>query len=52
MFTPSGALMHVRRRVPSSREFTVSFHVEKPEALIEIFVGGELVLRKALVPAG
>jgi hypothetical protein len=50
--TPSGALMYVRQRVPPSREFTVSFHIEEPEALVEVFVGGELVLRTTLVLTG
>jgi hypothetical protein len=50
--TPSGALMYVRQRVPPSREFTVSFHVEEPEALVEVFVGGELVLKTTLALTG
>jgi len=50
--TPSGALTYVRQRVPPSREFTVTFHVEEPEALVEVYVGGTLALRKTLVLEG
>jgi len=50
--TPSGALSYVRQRVPPSREFTVSFHVEEPEALIEVYVGGQLALRTTLALTG
>jgi len=50
--TPSGTLSYVKQRVPPSREFTVSFHVEEPEALVEVYVGGELALRTTLVLEG
>ena len=50
--TPSGALAYVKQRVPPSREFTVFFHVEEPEALVEVYVEGVLTLRKTLVLGG
>ena len=50
--TPSGALAYVRQRVPPSREFTVTFQVEEPEAVVEVYVGGVLALKTALVLAG
>jgi hypothetical protein len=49
---PSGAVAYVRQRVPPSREFAVTFHLDEPEAIVEVYVGGEFALRKTLVLAG
>jgi len=50
--TPSGAQTYVKQRVPPSREFTVSFYVEEPEALVEVYVGDKLTLKTTLMLAG
>ena len=50
--TPSGAQTYVKQRVPPSREFTVSFYVEEPEVLVEVYIGGKLTLKTTLMLAG
>jgi len=50
--TLSGAQTYVKQRVPPSREFTVSFYVEEPEVLVEVYVGDKLTLKTTLMLAG
>ena len=50
--TPSGVQTYVKQRVPPSREFTFSFYVEEPEALVEVYVGGKLALKTTLTLVG
>ena len=52
VLTPDGGVMYVRERVLPSRVFTVTFYVEVPEAIVEVLMDGEVVLRTRLVLAG